>query len=374
VKFTRVKKGFSTYPDLTASFVERYNCVTSLILKVYSADGKLQRVKERERVVMEKRKVGTLSFIVPTYNEQENIESFIGAVQQFCKQQKYSYEIIVIDNHSNDDTFEILSKMASKDKKLKIILNSRNFGPHNSPYHAFLQATGDLVIPMVADFQTPIEIIPTFIERWKDGYDVILGIREENKSHWTKRITQKIFYALMHFQSKGASVKNFIGFGLYDQKIVQVLRTFENPIPYFRGIIQGIGFDTTQVMYAEPKRMKGKSKQTFKDKYEYTIFGVTQSGVRPILYIVNLGFIFAAISAIAALYYTIMKLTNWNAFEYGLSPTLVYLMLLGSLQFISLGLLGLYISTIFKFVEKKPLVIEERRINFTSKSQINCRS
>jgi len=313
---------------------------------------------------MNQRKVGVISFVVPTFNEEQNIEFFIAEIQTFCKAEDYNYEIIVIDNHSTDKTLEILSKICAKDKKVKVIVNSRNFGPHNSPFYAFLKASGDLVIPMVADFQTPIEVVPKFIDNWLAGYDVVLGIRSSNQSHLTKKIAQKLFYSIIGFQTQGRNLNNFIGFGLYDKKIVEVLRTFENPIPYFRGLIQGIGFNSICVSYEEPKRLHGKSRQTFKDKYEYTIFGLTQSGVRPILYIVNLGFVFSIISVVAAAYYVFMKITNWDAFQYGLSPTLIYLMILGSLQFIALGCIGLYISTIFKFVEKKPLVIVEKQINF----------
>jgi glycosyltransferase involved in cell wall biosynthesis len=311
------------------------------------------------------RKIDFVSFIVPTFNEELNIEICLHQIENFCKKEHIEYEIIVIDNRSTDETVPILEKLCKVNKRIKVIINSKNFGPHNSPYYGLLQASGTVVVPMVADMQTPINSVKDFIGEWEKGADVVLGVRSTSSENFGKKLTQKIFYQVMTAVSTDQYQSNFIGYGLYDRKIVEILRNLDDPTPFFRGLVQRIGFTKAIVQYSEPKRFRGRSKQKFRDKIEYTLLGITSLGFKPVLYSVVTGAIFFWFALLVSAFAILTNFADADKLGGNQDLLLLFLIIIGGIQFLCLSLTTIYAYNILNFTRKGPLVIEDRRINFS---------
>ena len=203
-----------------------------------------------------------ISIVTTCFNEEENVEELYLQVKAlFTELPNFRYEHIFIDNASTDKTISILKRLASQDKNIKIIVNSRNFGHIRSPYYGILQAQGDAVILLVADFQDPPELIKTFLKKWHEGYKIVIGIKpKSNESRWMSTI-RRLGYHWISRVSDIKLIKNYTGFGLYDKKVIKILHTYDDSYPYFRGIIADIGFDIAEVPYTQPVRKNGYSKK-----------------------------------------------------------------------------------------------------------------
>jgi glycosyltransferase involved in cell wall biosynthesis len=219
----------------------------------------------------------SISFTTPVYNEIENIEECIDRVIQLHKEyfSELELEHIIIDNYSTDGTREYLDDVSNKHSHLKIIFNLGNFGLSNSPHFALLKTTGDIVIPIVADLQTPLEIVPEMYNIWKNGTDVVIAQRLRSASSGWRKVTQKYYYDFLQKLSDEEVIPNFIGFGLYDKRIIDLVKNQNDPAPYFRGFIQNIDPSRKVVTYVEKPRKAGKSKQNFRDKLELALLGIT---------------------------------------------------------------------------------------------------
>ena len=201
-----------------------------------------------------------ISVITPCYNEEENVRELYSQVKSiFDELQGYSYEHIFIDNASKDRTVSILKEIAGKDKKVKIIVNARNFGHIRSPYHAILQAKGDAVISIASDLQDPPSMIADFIKKWEEGYKIVVGVKSKSEENRIMFAVRKLYYNLIEKFSDIKQIKNFTGFGLYDKEFVDILRKLDEPYPYFRGLITEMGFERAEVEFVQPKRKKGKT-------------------------------------------------------------------------------------------------------------------
>lgn len=311
------------------------------------------------------KKIKKISIITPCFNEEENIFFCYESVKKiFIDLNNYDYEHIFIDNASNDNSVPILKKIAGKDKKVKIIINSRNFGLSRSPYYGMLQMTGDAAIPIVADLQTPPSLIPKMISKWEKGNKIVIAIRKSMKEGFLLRVIRNLFYELINKISKIEQSKHFIGYGLFDKKIIEVMKQFNDPTPYFRGIIYEIGFSKAYIEYDQPKRKYGNSKNNFFDLLELAFLGFTSYSTAPLRLMTLFGFVSSIISFILGLIYLIYKIIYWENFEIGIAPIIIGIFTFCSIQMMFLGIIGEYIKLIVENVKKRPLVIEEERINF----------
>lgn len=306
-----------------------------------------------------------ISIVTACYNEEENIEDVYQQVKQvFAELPQYAYEHIFIDNSSSDNTVSILKKMAASDKNIKIIVNSRNFGHIRSPSHALLQAKGDAVISIVADLQDPPQMIKTFLEKWEQGFKIVIGVKPASaESKWMFTI-RRLYYHFISRISDVKLIKNFTGFGLYDQEIIKILRTYDDPYPYFRGLIAEIGFEIAEIPYSQPVRKRGITKNNFYTYYDMAMLGITSYSKIPLRLATMLGFILSIVSLAISFSYLVAKLIFWNHFNVGTAPILIGLFFFSSIQLFFIGLLGEYVATIHTRVIKRPLVIEKERINF----------
>ena len=306
-----------------------------------------------------------LSVITPCYKEEANVAELHARVAAaMATLPDYTYEHIFIDNASTDRTVALLREIAAKDARVKIIVNARNFGHIRSPMHALMQAKGEAVISIVADLQDPPEMIPTLVEKWREGFDTVLCIKRSSEETPSMFFLRKTYYALVERMASIETIQNFTGFGLYDRKVVEALRGFDDPYPFFRGMIAEIGLNICKIPYDQPVRRRGITKNNFYTLYDIGMLGITNLSKVPLRLVTAFGFVCACVSFVAGFGYLIYKLIFWSSFTVGMAPLVIGLFFLGSVQLVSLGIIGEYVGAIHTQVQKRPYVIEKERIGF----------
>lgn len=313
-----------------------------------------------------RRSMKLISIVSPCYNEEENVEALTDRVRSlFATLPQYRYEHILIDNHSTDRTVEVLRGIAANDPHVKVIVNARNFGHIRSPQHAILQASGDAVVVLLSDLQDPPELIAEFLREWENGYPIVVAVKEtSDESGWMYGV-RSLYYKTIAKLTDVRVVEHFTGFGLYDRKVIDILRRdFKDPQPYFRGQIAEIGLPTKMVPYNQKRRMRGITKNNIYTLYDMAMLGITNLSKVPLRLVVFTGFVFALLSLIAGILYLIYKIVYWDRFEVGLAPVMIGIFFLGSVQLVAIGIIGEYIGSIHSIVQDRPLVTERERINF----------
>jgi len=307
-----------------------------------------------------------ISIVTACYNEEENVEELYSQVKKVMNEKvsQYKYEHIFIDNSSEDKTVDILKKIASIDKNVKIIVNSRNFGHIKSPTHALFQATGDAVISVVADLQDPPEIIPEFIKKWEEGNDIVLAMKKESEEQGTMFKIRELYYELLSKLSEVRIFKNSTGFGLFDKKVMDALKTMNDPYPFFRGMLGEVGYDVAIIPYNQPIRVRGITKNNFYSLYDMGMLGIINNSKVPLRMAIFIGVFFGIVSAIVGIGYFIAKLIYWDTMTLGTAPLLIMTSFMFSIMLFFIGIIGEYIGAIYTQVLKRPLVFEKERINF----------
>jgi len=307
----------------------------------------------------------TISIVTPCFNEEPNVLELYHRVRTIMLSLPvYRYEHIFIDNASRDNTLAILREIALFDKNVKVIANSRNFGPVRSPMYALQQATGDAVIGVAADFQEPPELIPDMVRQWENGFPIVIGVKKtSDENRWVYWLRSK-YYQLVNHLSDFPTYAHFTGFGLYDRRVVDLIRSFDDPFPYFRGMIADIGLPHAEVVFNQPRRKRGVSSHNLFMLYEIAMLGITNLSKVPLRLVTFAGFFCSLLSVLAAFGYLVYKLLYWNRFSTGMAPIVIGLFLFGSIQLFFMGIIGEYVGAIHTQVQKRPLVIEKERINF----------
>jgi len=305
------------------------------------------------------------SIVTPCYNEEENVAEVCRRVREvFAGLPAHRYEHIFIDNASKDRTVAILKEIARSDPNVKIIVNARNFGHIRSPFYGLLQAKGDAALSLSADLQDPPDLIPEFIRKWEEGFRVVVGVKTESGESPVMFAVRKLYYHLIGRLSEIEQIKNFTGFGLYDRTILDILRTIDDPYPYFRGLICEIGFEIARVAYAQPVRKRGVTKNNFYTLYDMAMLGITNHTKVPLRLATMIGFLVSLGSLGVALGYLVYKLLYWDSFSVGIAPLVIGLFFFSAVQLFFIGIIGEYIGAIHTQVLKRPLVVEKERINF----------
>ncbi len=310
-----------------------------------------------------------LSVMIPCYNEIDNVGPISDAIVKIFEEQlpQYDYEIVFIDNHSVDGTRERLEEICSKNHHIKAILNVTNFGQFNSPFYGMCQCTGDAVISMACDFQDPPELIPKYVAEWENGYKIVSAIKTSSRENGFIYFLRKCYYKIIRNMSTVKFIENFTGTGLYDKSFINLISKLDDPIPFLRGIVAEYDFKRKDIPFEQPKRRAGKTSNNFYSLYDAAMLSITsytKVGLRLATFI---GFFAGIISFIIALIYLVMKLTHWNEFSAGYAPMVIGVFIIGSLQLFFIGLMGEYILNINTRVMHRPLVVEEKRINFDDK-------
>jgi glycosyltransferase involved in cell wall biosynthesis len=307
-----------------------------------------------------------INVVIPTYNEEENVTPLSEAIIKVISERlpEYDYEIIFIDNYSKDRTRKVIYGLCDGNKKIKAIFNAKNFGQIRSPFYGLIQSTGDCNILMCADFQDPPELIYDFVKEWEKGNKIVIGIKTKSHENKLMYFFRSCYYGIIKKIAEVEQIAQFTGFGLYDKSFIDVLKKLEDPNPYMRGIIAELGFERAEVKYTQPKRLHGKSKNDFFSLYDYAMVGITSYSKALMRMATFVGFFLAGASIIAAIVYLILKLVYWNRFAAGMTPLIIGVFFMGAVQIFFIGILGEYILSINTRVMKRPLVVEEKRINF----------
>jgi glycosyltransferase involved in cell wall biosynthesis len=308
-----------------------------------------------------------VSVTTPCYNEEENIRDVYEQVKTvFDNLENYTYEHIFGDNASTDNTVPILKEIAKRDNNVKIIVNTRNFGQVRSGFHVFLQGRGDIVINVSADLQDPPHLIVDLLEKWEQGYKIVVAVKVGSKESRVMYFIRKGYYKMVGKISETEQISNTTGFGLYDREIANILRSRRDPFPYFRGLMAEIGFERAEVEYVQPKRQKGKTKLSFYALFDIAMQGICNDSKVPLRLATFIGVTVAFVSFLVGIFYFLYKLFFFSQFDAGIAPLVIGLFFFSAVQLMFLGVIGEYIGAIFTQVRDRPLVIEKERINFNT--------
>lgn len=315
---------------------------------------------------MSKKKINIIS---PCFNEELNVEELyqrvVNAVER-CP--NYTFEYLFIDNASTDGTVNKIKKIIEQDSRVKLIVNMRNFGHIRSPYWGILQTSGDATIYLASDLQDPPELIPEFIKEWEQGWMVVLGVKPYSQMGFISHSLRKSYYRFLKKISETEIVEDSTGFGLYDKRVLDALRRINDPYPFLRGLVSELGFPTKTLLFNQPRRLRGISKNNFYTLFDIAMLGIVSHSKVPIRFATFLGITLGAISFCIGLYYVVMKFLYWDSFPFGMAPLLAGIFFFIGLLFIFIGLLGEYIASIHTYVQNRPIVIEKERINFEHKN------
>ena len=304
-----------------------------------------------------------ISVVVPTYNEEQNVRALCKAlVGQFEKDlPQYDYEILFIDNCSTDGTRTKLRALCAENGRVKAILNARNFGQFSSPYYGLCQVAGDCAVLMCADFQDPVELLPALVKKWEEGHAVVCAVKTQSEENALLRLLRSFYYKLIRKASSVEHIEHFTGFGLYDRRFLDVLRTLDDPTPFLRGVVAELGFARCEVPYTQRKRRAGRTSNNYKTLYDAAMASFTTYTATPIRAMMAVGLLCCLAAVFGG---------TWCAFSHfrghgtGLLPLCSLLLALFGVQSIFLSVLGEYLLTLRSKTLRRPLVIEEERINF----------
>ena len=303
--------------------------------------------------------------VTPCYNEVDNVAELHKAIRGvFAGLPQYTYTHLFIDNASKDGTALILRDLAASDPNVKVILNARNFGHIRSPYHGLLQSDGDATVAMASDFQDPPAMIPEFLSKWEEGFKIVIGVKVESAESSLMYALRSFYYGLAAKLSDVELMQHVTGFGVYDRRVLDILRRIDDPYPYFRGLIADIGLDICKIPYRQPKRIRGITKNNFYTLYDIAMLGITNHSKIPLRIATMAGFVMSGGSLLIAFCYLVAKLLFWYQYPAGAVPILISLFFFSSVQLFFIGIIGEYVGAIHTQVQKRPLVIEEERINF----------
>jgi glycosyltransferase involved in cell wall biosynthesis len=310
----------------------------------------------------------TISVVTPCFNEGDNVVDCYEAVRRVFETQlpDYDLEHVFCDNASTDHTPEVLRSLAGKDRRVKVILNARNFGPFCSTFNGLMATSGDAVVVLLAaDLQDPPELIPEFVKRWEQGYQVVYGIRNQREESFLMHRIRKLYYWMV---SKFANIQippNVGEFQLVDRVIIRTLREFDDYYPYIRGMIANCGFRATGVEYTWKARKKGLSKNRLYHLVDQGLNGLVSFTKVPLRLCLLAGFLLAGLSIIYAFFSLIIHLVTVGPLAPPGIPTLIVaIFFFSGVQLFFFGILGEYICAIHFQVRRRPLVIEKERLNF----------
>ena len=310
-----------------------------------------------------------ISIVTPCFNEADNVEALVAAVREAMAQcPQHEFEHVFIDNCSHDGTVEVLRRLARDDQRIKVIVNVRNFGP-TSPLHAFFQVHGDAIVPIAADFQDPPSLIPEFIKRWEEGFRVVAAVKQGSEEGFPMNQLRRLYYRVIDSISDVPTIRGFHGFGLYDRRIIEIVRSTNNFKPYWRGLVSEIGYPIARVGYVRPTRKRGLSKSGLYHLYSEAMNGVTAQSKLPLRAATFAGLMVATASLMVAIGYFIYKLVYWDSFSLGVAPIVCGFFFITAVQFVFMGMIGEYVGAIHDRVFQRWIVIEGERINFDEPPQ-----
>lgn len=307
----------------------------------------------------------TITIVIPTYNEEENINLIYNRVKKIFDEElnRYKFNILFVDNCSTDASRNIIRTLAKEDRCVQYIFNVKNFGFSRSTFYGLTQAKGDCAILLFADMQDPPELITNFVEEWENGYKVVAGIKNKSQENKFMYWIRKCYYYFINKIVDIQHIEQFTGFGLYDRSVIEVFAKLEDPLPYLRGIVAELAPECKKVFYEQAKREHGKSSFKFKNLYDVAMLGITSYSKALMRVATFSGVFVASVSFLIAVVTFFLKIFKIIEYPIGNAAIIFGVFFLGGLQLVFIGILGEYISNINIRTMKRPLVVEEERYN-----------
>jgi glycosyltransferase involved in cell wall biosynthesis len=302
--------------------------------------------------------------VLPCYNEEGNIdELYQRLVKVFESLSQYTFEMLFIDNASTDGTMAKIKALIERDSRVKLVVNARNFGHIRSPFHGLMESGGNCAILMCTDLQDPPELIPKFLAAWQDGASIVVGQKrssEESPIYWALR---SLYYRGVHAIADVPLLEHVTGFGLYDRRVLALLRDYHDPYPYLRGLICELGLPISLIEYDQPLRKRGITKNNFFTLFDMAMLGVTSHSKAPLRLATIAGFTLSALAMVMALGFLVLKLVFWPYIPAGYAPAIISIFFLASVQIFLIGLVGEYVGAVLTHVRQRPLVVESSRFH-----------
>ena len=312
-----------------------------------------------------------ISIVTSCLNEEGNVAELHARIKaQFADRADYDFEHIYVDNGSTDGTVQRVKSLAAADPRVKLIVNARNFGHIRSPLHGMYQAQGVAIIAMASDLQDPPELIGRFLDHWEAGYLAVVGVKPRSRETLAMSLLRRAYYRVLGRLSDVQLIPNFTGFGLYDRSVIDLIRSLDDPYPYFRGLITDLGIAYATVEFEQPRRVRGITKNNFFTLYDLAMLGLTSHSKFPLRIATMSGFVLSAVSLAVSVGYLVAKLLFWDQFALGTAPVVIGLFFFGAVQLFFIGLLGEYVGAIHLHVVKRPLVVERERVNLQPGSSL----
>ena len=311
-----------------------------------------------------------ISIVVPVFNEEANIAPFHEAVSRVLLSltERYDFELLFTDNHSTDQTFEILRRLSFRDNRIRVLRFSRNFGFQRSILTGYTHARGDAAIQIDCDLQDPPELIPQFLSKWEEGFKVVYGERSNRKEPWWMNLTRKVFYRFIDLISEDDLPHDAGDFRLIDRRILSELKFVDDYQPYLRGIIATMGFNQIGIPYDRRERKLGKSHFSLAQLFGLALDGILNHSVIPLRIATYLGLAISFSTFVATILYFVGRLLFAKQWPPGFATITVLILASLSLNALFLGIIGEYIGRIYHQMKKQSLTIIQSEIDSTSES------
>ncbi len=300
-----------------------------------------------------------LSLVVPVFNEEESINLFLDTVIPLLEQASLRFELVFINDGSRDDTFARLFDRGRRDRRIRIVNLSRNFGKEAALTAGIDHAKGDILIPMDIDLQDPPELIQPFIARWREGYDIVYGVRTARLTDTrAKRMSAGWFYRIFNSMSPVRIPPNVGDFRLVDRRAVEVLRQLPERNRFMKGLFAWVGFNSIGVPYERPQRAAGTTKFNFWRLWNFALDGVVSFSTAPLRAWFYVGVVIAAVAVLYALF-IVTRVLILGIDTPGYASLLIAVLLMGAIQLLSLGIIGEYLGRLFLEVKGRPIYVVE---------------
>ncbi len=302
-----------------------------------------------------------ISIVVPVYNEEDNIENFYRTVTPILDSlsEKYEFEVLFTDNHSTDRTFSLIHGLHLKDKRVRCLRYSKNFGYQRSIYMGYIKTRGDAVMQMDVDLQDPPELLPQFLERWEGGDKFVFGQRLSRTEHWFSLRLRRFFYYLVNKLSEETLPEDVGEFRLIDRQIIEELRLYPDHQPYLRGLIATLGFQRSAIPYHRKERQFGETKFSMRSLINMALDGILNSSVLPLRFATYTGLVVSIISVFGVIGVVIGKIIFWETWPAGWATLAVLLFLGFGMNFLFLGIVGEYLGRVYRQLKPESVAIIE---------------
>lgn len=307
-----------------------------------------------------------ISVVIPCWSEEKSVRLMYDRLRTVFDNQlsNYDYEIIFVDDHSPDNTWKEIENICKLDKKVKGILNAKNFGFIRNVFFTLKQGTGDATFMLFGDLQDPPELLPDFVKKWEEGYRVVIGQKVKSEESKVLYFWRSVYYKFIGSLSSTKQIQHFNGYGLYDKNFIDTINNIDDPIPYLKGIVAEFSMNPYIIQYEQSESNRGRSGSNFFKNYDLAMLGITSYTKTLMRMATFVGGILGIFSLLFAIFIFINKLLNWNEYPVGTASIIIGIFFIGAVQLFFIGILGEYILSINTRVLKRPLVVVEKELNF----------